>query len=58
MEEQERDNPMADYIDYLNRMNRMHNIDLWQLHQLALAREVAREYGLTEDQIKQLDEDL
>lgn len=53
-----RGDPMKDYLDYLGRMRRIHNIDIWQLHQLALSREVAREYGLTEEKIKQLDEDL
>lgn len=53
-----REDPMKDYLDYLGRMRRIHNIDIWQLHQLALSREVAREYGLTEEKIKQLDEDL
>lgn len=58
MEEIKREDPMNDYLDYLSRVHRIHNIDIWQLHQLALSREVAREYGLTEEQIKQLDEDL
>lgn len=51
-------NPVKEYMDYLERMHRIHNLDLWQLHQLALSRETAKEYGLTEEQIKQLDEDL
>ncbi len=50
--------PVKEYMDYLEHMNRIHNLGLWQLHQLALSREAAREYGLTEEQIKQLDEDL
>ena len=58
MKDRKREDPMKDYLDYLSRMRRIHSIDIWQLHQLALSREVAREYGLTEEQIKQLDEDL
>lgn len=57
MMEKQKD-PVKEYMDYLDRMHRIHNIDLWQLHQLALSREAAKEYGLTEEQIKQLDEDL
>lgn len=55
---EEHENPVKDYLDYLSRMHRIHNIDIWQLHQLSLSREAARGYGLTEEQIKQLDEDL
>lgn len=54
----EHEDPEKDYLDYLRRMDRIHNIGIWQLHQLSLSREVARNYGLTEEQIKQLDEDL
>lgn len=54
----EHEDPVKDYLDYLGRMRRIHNIDIWQLHQLSLSREIARNYGLTEEQIKQLDEDL
>lgn len=48
------------YIDYLVRTQngRGKGESLWQLHQQVLYREVAREYGLTEEQIKQLDESL
>lgn len=58
MENEERKDPLKDYLDYLKRISRVHNLDAWQLHQLAISREVAREYGLTEEQIEQLDEDL
>lgn len=58
MEAESSKEPLKDYLDYLKRLARVHNLDVWQLHQLALSREVAREYGLTEEQIKQLDEDL
>ena len=58
MEERNNEDPVKDYMDYLKRMQRTSNIGLWQLHQLALSREVSMEYGLTEEQIKQLDEDL
>lgn len=58
MENEERKDPLKDYLDYLKRMSRVHNLDVWQLHQLAISREVAREYGLTEEQIEQLDENL
>lgn len=58
MDESKRADPVRDYLEYLERMRRKHNIGMWQLHQLALSRAVARDYGLTEDQIEQLDEDL
>ncbi|MGN0384584.1 MAG: hypothetical protein ACI4EX_01740 [Lachnospiraceae bacterium] len=58
MEYRKCEDPVKEYLAYLGRMQRMRNISLWQLHQLALSREAAREYGLTEEQIKQLDEDL
>lgn len=58
MESEMHEDPEKDYLDYLRRMDRTHNIGIWQLHQLSLSREVARNYGLTEEQIKQLDEDL
>ena len=58
MEAENSKEPLKDYLDYLRRMSRVHNLDVWLLHQLAISREVAREYGLTEEQIEQLDEDL
>lgn len=51
---------LKEYMDYLVRTQkgRGKGDNLWQLHQQVLYREVAREYGLTEEQIKQLDESL
>lgn len=49
---------MKEYHDYLVREQRQSGRGLWQLHQLVISREVARSYGLSEEQLKQLDEDL
>ncbi len=49
---------IKDYMAYLERLQKKHKLGLWQLHQWVLVREVARAYGLTEDEIRQLDEDL
>lgn len=49
---------MINYLDYLKRYCKKHEIGIWQAHQHALCRETARSYGLSEEQIKQLDEDL
>lgn len=52
------ENPVNRYIAYLRRMQRIRDISILQLHQLAVSREVAREYGLTEEQINELDKEL
>lgn len=52
------ENPVDRYIAYLMRMQRLRDISILQLHSLALSREVAREYGLTEEQINELDKEL
>ncbi|MCM1326943.1 MAG: hypothetical protein NC094_09010 [Bacteroidales bacterium] len=49
---------MADYMAYLKRFQRKQKKSLWTLHQHYLSREIAREYGLTEEQIGRLDEEL
>ena len=53
-----RKDKIKDYMAYLERLQKKHKIGLWQLHQWVLVREVARSYGLTEDETRQLDEHL
>ena len=45
------------YIEFLEKCKRKDE-SLWRTHQLRLYREVAREYGLTEIEIKWLDDNL
>lgn len=47
-----------EYTDYLQKYSIKHNIPIWQAHQHALCREVAKEYGLTKDDLRWLDENL
>lgn len=46
------------YLDYLYRYVRDTDKTPWQAHQEAISREVAREYGVGEDGLKWLDENL
>lgn len=46
------------YINYLGRMQRIKKKSLRELHQYYISRDVAREYGLTEEEIHELDESL
>ena len=54
----ENENAVKDYLDYLRKYSKKHRIGVWQAHQHVVCRSVAREYGLSEEQINQLDEDL
>ena len=45
------------YIEFLEKCKRKDE-SLWRTHQNRLCREVAREYGLTEIEIKWLDDNL
>lgn len=49
---------MGRYINYLRRLQRKEKKSLWELHQRYISRDVAREYGLTEEEIIELDESL
>lgn len=49
---------MDEYIKYLRRCCRNKSMGLWEAHQKNIHREVAREYGLTEEEILWLDENL
>lgn len=49
---------MKEYQDYLRRLIKNSDMSMWQAHQLLQSRLVAREYGLTEDQLRWLDENL
>lgn len=51
-------NNMERYINYLGRMQRKEKKSLWELHQRYISRNVAREYGLMEEEIIELDESL
>lgn len=43
------------YINYLGRTQRKEKESLYELHQRVISRDVAREYGLTEEEILELD---
>ena len=55
MSEDVYENPMQEYMEYLKRYIRSSTIGIWQAHQYALCREVAREYGVTEEELLWLD---
>lgn len=46
------------YINNLGRMQRVERKSLRELHQRHISKDVAREYGLTEEDILELDESL
>lgn len=50
--------PMKEYQDYLRRLIKNSDMPMWQAHQLLQSRLVAREYGLSDEQIRWLDENL
>ena len=52
------DEKIKEYTDYLQKYSRKHNVSVWQAHQHVLCREVAKEYGLTKDDLRWLDENL
>ena len=49
---------MDEYLDYLKRYTRTSDTQLFQAHQLLVNRVAAKEYGVTEEQIRWLDENL
>ncbi len=49
---------MAEYMEYLRKQSKMYHVTMWEAHQWALTREAAREYGLTEQELIELDESL
>lgn len=50
--------PMKEYQDYLRRLIKNSDMSMWQAHQLLQSRLVAMEYGITEEQLQWLDENL
>lgn len=49
---------IKEYVAYLTAECRNKPDSLWQAHQKEIHREVARHYGLNEEEIKWLDENL
>lgn len=49
---------MNEYLDYLKRYTRTSDMNMFQAHQLLMSRVIAKEYGVTQEQIKWLDENL
>lgn len=49
---------VKNYVEYLQRYIRNRNESIWEAHRYKIHREVAREYGLTEEEILWLDENL
>lgn len=49
---------MKEYLKYLKRVQRTRGSSLLQLHKCFISREVARSYGVTEEEILQLDKEL
>ena len=49
---------MKEYQDYLRRLIKNSDMSMWQAHQLLQSRLVAREYGLSEAQLRWLDDNL
>lgn len=50
--------PMKEYQDYLRCLIKNSDMSMWQAHQLRQSRLVAMEYGITEEQLQWLDENL
>lgn len=46
------------YMKYLYRLSLKEQGSLWDQHQKVLSRETAKEYGVTEEEMKRLDECL
>lgn len=49
---------LKEYIQYLQKYCRNKDVGLWEAHQNSIHREVAREYGLSGEDIQWLDENL
>ena len=49
---------MKEYQAYLSHVGKSSGVSLWQIHQSALSRAVAEEYGLTREEILWPDENL
>ena len=49
---------IKEYIEYLRRLIGNTNMTLFQAHGLATSREVAKLYGVTEEEIEWLNENL
>lgn len=52
MDEIKRTNPVKDYLEYLTRIKRTSTMSYLELHKQALSREVAKDYGVTESEIR------
>lgn len=50
--------PLREYQNYLRRLLKNSDMSMWQAHQLLQSRLVAKEYGLTDEQLQWLDENL
>lgn len=50
--------PMKEYQDYLRRLVHKSDMSMWRAHQLLQSRLVAQGYGLSEEQLRWLDENL
>ena len=50
--------PLREYQNYLRRLIKNSDMSMWQAHQLRQSRIVAREYGLTDEQLRWLAENL
>lgn len=48
----------TDYKEYLKRLQKNDDRPLPELHALALSKEVGLQYGLTEEELKQIGEEL
>lgn len=50
-----RQNKIQDYTDYLDRTRRTSGQSRYEVHQIALSRETAKYYGLSDKEINMLD---
>lgn len=55
IEDPKRQNKIQDYTDYLDKSRRTNGKSRYEVHQIALSRETARSYGLSEKEIVVLD---
>lgn len=49
---------IKEYIEYLRRLIRNTDMTLLKAHSLAISKEVAKDYGVTEEEIEWLTENL